>query len=414
MERILKTLWFTPGLGGRWGLPAIFRGAPGIAKSAIIDRVVRECGFHLETVLASLRQPEDFLGLPIPVKDEADRQMVVSWMREQVPNARELDVGPNVVAFSVTTYSPPAWAVKAWLAERAVVFFDEINSAPPAVQAALLRVVLDGVVGELELPHGVRFVAAMNPTEEAAGGWDLAPPLANRFGHFDWPLPAVQSWIGYMAAGARNDIGERGDPEKEEKAVLGAWPEHFAKSAGAMSGFLTARPEMFHKQPAAGDPKASGAWPSPRSIEMAARALGASRLRGLSEKEQDDCVAGFVGEGFAAEFSTYRRKADLPNPEDVLDGRVQWKHDPIRLDRTAAVFASCSHLVISSADRKRERAGALWKLLGTVVGEAGDLCIPAAESLSKAQLGLSVPEAQPVLGRLFPIADAAGVNRKRR
>ena len=59
--------------------------------------------------------------------------------------------------------------------------FDEISTAPPAVQAALLRVVLERTVGDLRLPDAVSLVAAANTPEQAAGGWELSPPLANRF-----------------------------------------------------------------------------------------------------------------------------------------------------------------------------------------------------------------------------------------
>ena len=45
---------------------------------------------------------------------------------------------------------------------------------------ALLRVVLERTVGDLTLPHDVAIVAAANPPEQAADGWDLSPPLANR------------------------------------------------------------------------------------------------------------------------------------------------------------------------------------------------------------------------------------------
>jgi MoxR-like ATPase len=42
------------------------------------------------------------------------------------------------------------------------------------VQAALLRVVLERTVGDLSLPADVAVVAAANPPEQAADGWDLS------------------------------------------------------------------------------------------------------------------------------------------------------------------------------------------------------------------------------------------------
>ena len=50
----------------------------------------------------------------------------------------------------------------------------------PAVRAALLRVVLERVVGDLELPNRAAIVAAANPPEQAAGGWDLSATISRR------------------------------------------------------------------------------------------------------------------------------------------------------------------------------------------------------------------------------------------
>ena len=69
-----------------------------------------------------------------------------------------------------------------------LLFLDELSTAPPAVQAALLRVVLERIVGDLTLPTDVAVVAAANPPEQAADGWDLSAPLANRLCHLNWDI----------------------------------------------------------------------------------------------------------------------------------------------------------------------------------------------------------------------------------
>jgi len=48
--------------------------------------------------------------------------------------------------------------------------------------------VLERVVGDVTLPEDVSVIAAANPPEQAAGGWDLSAPLANRFCHLEWPV----------------------------------------------------------------------------------------------------------------------------------------------------------------------------------------------------------------------------------
>src|SRR5207244_4181585 len=77
---------------------------------------------------------------------------------------------------------------------------DELSTSPPAVQAAMLGVALERRVGDLLLPRAVQVVAAANPPERAADGWDLSPPLANRFLHIAY-TPDTDGWIDGMTAG---------------------------------------------------------------------------------------------------------------------------------------------------------------------------------------------------------------------
>ena len=123
-------------------------------------------------MIASIREPSDFAGLPIIDRGDGSR-------------------APSVV------FAPPSWATALADAGRGLAFFDEISTAPPAVQAAMLRVVLERTVGDLTLPDDVSIVAAANPPDQAADGWDLSPPLANRFCHLDWPVDARTVAAGF-------------------------------------------------------------------------------------------------------------------------------------------------------------------------------------------------------------------------
>jgi len=384
-RRVLKCVWFTPGVRGRWGLPVMFEGPPGSAKTAQGEGAAAALNLHCETVIASLREPADFLGLPIPQANKAGHMRV--------------------------NYAPPAWAVRLTDAGRGVGFFDELNTAPPAVQAALLRCVLDGWVGDLLLPHTVRFVAAQNATHEAAGGWDLAPPLANRFGHFKWEVPDAASWADWML-GSDHTQGEpesKFDPEAEEARVLKVWAEPFAKARGLVTAFVRAKSDLLHKQPAAGDPQASKAWPSPRTWEMATRALAGAQVHDLSPVDREELMTAFVGTAAAAELMSFVTNSDLPDPADVLDGKVKFVHDTRRLDRSVAVLSSCAAMVSPPNAAKREpRAEKLWEIVGEVVKDSADIGVQAARVLVKAKLS-SLVAARPALVKLQPVLAAAGI-----
>src|SRR5690606_19268700 len=146
-------------VAGAADLPVLLRGEPEIGKTAALTQPAETVGLPLTTVIASVHEPSDCSGLPVLGDDPATHG---------VPMA------------------PPDWAVRLVQAGRGLLFLDELSTAPPAVQAALLRLVLERRIGALQLPAGVRIVAAANPRSSAADGWELSPPLANRFVHLQW------------------------------------------------------------------------------------------------------------------------------------------------------------------------------------------------------------------------------------
>ena len=66
--------------------------------------------------------------------------------------------------------------------------------------------------------------------------------------------------------------------------------------------------------------------------------------------------------GAALEFATYRSSMDLPDPEKLLDGQIQWAHDKQRLDVSYAVFSTCSALVVISFDPRCKRLTTSFRL----------------------------------------------------
>lgn len=379
INKLLHCIIFTPmgTLAGteNWGLPVLFIADPGVGKSAITDAFCRKVGFGeaFEALAPGERGDGAFGAIPVPNKK-----------------------GDSI------SYPRPDWTYK-FDGKGGIIFLDELTTAPPAVQPALLGLALAKRIGGHQLDGSVRIIAACNPPETAAGGWDLSPPLANRFGHFDWPMPSVEDWTSYMLGEVDDEVGAELNPEEEEERVLASWAGPWARARGLVTGFLRARPNLIHQCPKEDDPQASAAWPSHRTWEFATRAMASGIVHGLDESEIDGLMSSFVGAGPITEFVTYRNQADLPQPEEVLDGKVKWKHDPRRLDRTYAVLNSCTAFVTTQGIQKREdRARALWVLLGDVVDDAVDLCWSPARALMKARL-TKFKEAGSVMDRLFPV-----------
>ncbi|MBZ9593696.1 AAA family ATPase [Streptomyces erythrochromogenes] len=323
--------------------PVLLWGEPGIGKSAGMEQLATALGVPLETVIASVHEPSDFAGLPIVGDDPATTG---------VPMA------------------PPDWAVRLARTGHGLLFFDELSSAPPAVQAALLRVVLERRVGSLQLPSAVRIVAAANPPASAADGWHLSPPLANRFVHLDWthsPRTVARGMAGTWPEVAIPTV----DPAKASGAV--------ARARGAVSGFLTARPGLVHHMPAEAAGRGRG-WPSPRTWEMALRLLATGCAASAGREALAAALTGAVGEAAGIELLSYLEHLDLPDPDRVLADPDAFAL-PERGDRQLAFLIAVVAAVQSELTRPRWEAG--WAVLAKAV-DAGvpDVAARAAADLA--------------------------------
>ncbi len=398
IERLLHICLFTPGLNGRWGLPILFWGQPGVGKSKVIEGKSDELGLMCHTLIASIREPSDFGGLPIPVRK--GNQYFIE-------------------------YTPAGWAADLAIEGdgRGVVFLDEVTTCAPATQAALLRLILNGALGDYQLPPGVRFLAAANEVADAAGGWDLSAPLANRLGHCSWPTPDGETWTAWLVGtNIAGDFAEllgqvdppqattprTFDPAEEEKRVEERWPEAFAKAKGMISAFVRAQRHLLHAMPKAGQESRSKAWPSPRSWEYATRALGGCFVHEADETLSMELISAFVGPAAATEFVAFRKDLDLPDPAGLLDGQLKFRHDPVRLDRTNAVLSSCTALLMApKCKRHKERSLKLWEIISDIADVGTDLVIPAATVLMKNRWGVHTKLYEGVLKKMAPALEAA-------
>ena len=321
-------------------VPVLLWGAPGTGKTSAVRAMAAGMGWPCETVIAAIREPSDFSGLP-------------------------------VIVDGVVRFAPPRWAERLATAGRGLLFLDEISTAPPAVQAALLRVVLERVVGDQELPDDVVVVAAANPPEQAADGWDLSAPLANRFCHLDWgvePLAFAQGIAGGFTAPPVPEL----PPD---------WEHRIPQMRSLVSAFVTVRPSLVLDFPA-DVARAGRGWPSPRTWDMAARLAAAADAAGASTAARAALVTGAVGEGAGIEWLMWQDELDLPDPEQVLADPDTFV-TPERGDRAYAVLSAVASAVAANPTPARWRAA--WKVLARAGERAPDVAAVAARVLVKCQ-----------------------------
>jgi MoxR-like ATPase len=101
----------------------------------------------------------------------------------------------NTEMHTATWSAPPDLPTKEEAAKYPVVvlFLDEMNSAPPATQAAAYQLVLNRKVGTYELPDNAVIVAAGNRDTDRGVTYRMPAPLANRFIHLTL-RPDFETW----------------------------------------------------------------------------------------------------------------------------------------------------------------------------------------------------------------------------
>lgn len=355
---VLRAALFTPTTNG-WGLPIYLEGPPGVAKSGRMRHLTAEVGLGAPEVLSPGERGEAAFGVT-PVFDG-------QYLRAPAPG----------------------WAERFITSGRGLLFLDELPLAPAMVKPAMLGLLLDKRIGETTLPGGVRVMAAGNPVN-VGGGYELLPTEANRVGHIPWTPPSLKDRTEYMRCGGALPKPAL-DPEQEEKRVMAAWPEAWARACGSEAAYLAARgPDALNAPPKAGSPEASRAWPSSRSWEYATRALASSYVHNLSATETATFVAAFIGDGAADEYMTWLDANDLPDVGALLDDpKPHFEHDPLRADRTVAVLQTAATLVTSPAsERQRARANSAIMLAMLLEGQgvALDLLAVMLEPLARSGL----------------------------
>jgi hypothetical protein len=236
-------------------------GKPGIGKSAIIKQICAEKDWGFIDLRLLLLNPIDLRGLPCPNHNTRK----TDWLPPSFL--------PDILRDGV----------------EGVILYDEITSAPPAVQAAAYQMILDRQVGEYKLPNGWRQVAAGNRAVDKGVVNRMPAPLANRMIHFE-------------VDASLDDWKEWAIPNNIHHQVI---------------SFLNFRPELLYKFP---DNVAEiKAFPSPRSWEFVSTILPMF----ASADKAFPAFASAVGEGVATEFTAFiNTSKELPDPDEILSGKI--------------------------------------------------------------------------------------------
>lgn len=206
----------------------------------------------------------------------------------------------------ITRNTMPSWAYDLIEAGQGILFLDELNSAPPSVQAAELSLLQGRMVGQYKLPDDVLIIAAANPTDIAVNGWNLPSPLSNRLLHIHME-PNVDDFLEGFRIGWGEDISiiEKGLRKN-------------------IADFLTRNQTLIQTRPK-NDVEGGKAWASRRSWDNAAKNMA---LTG-DIQTQEMILTGYVGLEASQSYFIYRTTAALPSVSEVLDGDVDLSVLPV-------------------------------------------------------------------------------------
>jgi len=264
-------------------------GPPGIGKSDIVKQIGDDAGREVIDVRLALWEPTDIKGIPYYNADQG----TMTW----APPA-ELPTDPN---------------------STAIIFLDELNSAPPAVQAAAYQLILNKRVGTYKLPAGVDIVAAGNRDGDRGVTYRMPAPLANRFVH----LEAKVDFDDWQDWATLNKI----HPE-----VVG------------YVGF--AKQDLYDF-----DPKSpSKSFATPRSWSFVSDLLSDDDI---DTDTLTTLISGAVGDGLATKFMAHRKIASkLPKAEDILDGKVK----DLQIKEISAMYTLTTSLCYELKDRADKKS----------------------------------------------------------
>jgi hypothetical protein len=198
--------------------------------------------------------------------------------------------------------------------------------------------------GDKKLHPGTRIIAASNPPDQAAGGWELSMPLLGRLTQIK-VMPTVGEVQDYLF-----NLGEHDSPERAMAVDLAAT--------------LFMSPDLIQFDP----PQQANVglpWASPRSWERAIKVCSAALKDNIHDQGDvfHALMAGNVGEDQAMAYLAIRKVRDsLPSMEQIKKDPTDAKL-PVNVDAGVAALGVIAQVAISHPN-------AAWAYASRLSGEA--------------------------------------------
>lgn len=165
--------------------PAMIWGPPGVGKSEVIEQIAVKRESELSDVRLGMMDVTEIKGFPVP--DIANGEMV--WLRPDFLPPMLVKEEVKISAKKTETQLVPNKS-------RGILFLDEINQAPPMVQAASYQLLLNRRVGKYTLPENWGVLAAGNREADRANAQRMPSALSLRLVHLDYAVN-IDDWCDW-------------------------------------------------------------------------------------------------------------------------------------------------------------------------------------------------------------------------
>lgn len=249
--------------------PVFIWGAPGIGKSALVERFADEVGLPCVSLLGSQLAPEDIIGIPQIKGDTSE-------------------------------FLPPKMIARK---EPYVLFLDELNACSQEVQKAFYSLIHERRVGEYHLPEGSVVIGAGNRAQDSAIVKTMSSALINRMFHVRLSADPNQ-WLSWAYENR-----------------LHPW----------VVDYITQRPDhLFSEPPKTEEPYSTPrSW---HMLSDALREYGAGEKE-LPESVLRVLAYGTVSAAHAGMFLAYTRQLGNKNLlNEIIRGDSRWPSAPERRD----------------------------------------------------------------------------------
>lgn len=246
------------------GLVPMLRGSPALGKSATVHAVAKAHNLLVIDARFAGFDPTDINGFPM------------------------IDEAKGIARYyPLETFPLEDWTIpegySGWL-----LFMDEFNSAPPAVQAASYKLVLDRMVGQRKLHPAVHMVAAGNLDSDGAITHEMSTALISRVINFQIK-ESLKDWLDWA---------------------------HPAGIHTLITSFLEFDTSSFYTFDS---DEPNQPFASPRTWEFVHKMLEVWARNGSRISDKMPMLVGALGEGVAVKFKAFAAlRGTLPTKAEVL------------------------------------------------------------------------------------------------